>query len=791
MGRRQLLLGAMAGAAGVLVPAIGRTLEVATRRLPRVARPVPLSDVRLLPSRYLDALDANRRYVLSLEADRLLHNFRVSAGLAPRAPAYGGWEGDTIAGHTLGHWLSALSLLHAQTGDAEAARRAGYVVDELAECQRRHGDGYVAGFTRRRGDGSVVDGKEIFTEIMRGDIRAAPFDLNGCWSPLYNWHKLLAGLRDAERWCGLDRAVAVARGLGGFVERVLRALDAAQVERLLGCEHGGISESFADLAERTGEPRWLTLAAQLYHHQVLDPLTSRRDELAGLHANTQIPKVLGLARLGALSGRTEQVAAARFFWEAVTRDHSYIIGGNSDREYFQAPRAVARYLSEQTCEGCNTYNMLKLTRELYGSSPAASYFDFYERAHLNHVLAQQDPSTGAFTYMTPLMAGAAREYSTPFESFWCCVGTGMESHAKHGDSVFWLGDDALFVNLYVPATLDWRDRGAVVELTTRYPHEGAVEVRFARLAEPQEFTVALRKPGWCRHALLRVNGHGVRAVEEAGYLVVSRRWQGGDTLALALDLPLRVEAAPDDTRRAAVLRGPQVLAADLGPDEHPYRGPEPALVAADPLPSVRPVDLAASRFRTVGIGQPQDWDLVPFHDQHRRRSAVYFRHVDAAGWAMLRQADAEAEAQAEALQARSVDGIEFGDAAAEASHGLASAMSYAVSYRGRGGRDARSGGYLEFDLRNASREPVALHVTYWGEERARTFEIRVDGIPIATQHLDHDDPGRFFEVEYPISASLTGRSERLRVRIEPHAGSAAGPLFDCRLVRRRDGTVPR
>ncbi|MBS0374137.1 MAG: glycoside hydrolase family 127 protein [Proteobacteria bacterium] len=778
LGRREFLLTAAAALLGRWRAA--RALErVATE--PAV-RPLPLAQVRLLPSRYREALEANHRYVLSLDADRLLHNYRRGAGLVPKAEAYGGWEAETIAGHTLGHWLSALSLLHAQTGDREPAERAAYVVAELGACQRAHGDGYVGGFTRRRADGSVVDGKELFAEVSRGEIRAQPFDLNGCWVPLYNWHKLLAGLRDADRLCGLHESVAIAEGVAGFLERSLAGLDAGQLQSLLACEHGGISESLADLYERTGERRWLALAERLYHHRVLDPLAAGRDELAGLHANTQIPKLIGLARLAALTGEARHRATARFFWHAVVRDHSYVIGGNSDGEYFQAPRSPTRYLTEQTCEGCNTYNMLKLTRELYAAEPDARLFDFYERAHLNHVLAQQDPATGAFTYMTPLRAGAAREYSEATGSFWCCVGTGMESHAKHGDSIYWQDAATLYVNLYIPSTLDWREHDAELVLTTAYPDDGRITLTLRRLAAPRRFALALRRPAWCGSCSVAVNGRPVPGQVRAGYVVVERRWRAGDVATLTLGLEPRLEPAPGDPASVSVLRGPLVLAADLGPDSQPYDGEEPALVAAGVLARLEPVDAATSRYRTLSAGRPHDWALVPFHAQHRRRSAVYLRRLDDAQWLEVRRERA-AEANAlEALDARTVDAIAFGEEPSERAHALEAANSNVVLYRGRRGRDARSGGHLAFALA-VGPGPLALHVAYWGEERPRTFSIRVDGAPLATQRLAHDAPGKFLAVEYPIAETLTAGKSQVTVRVEPEDRSAAGPLYDCRIVR--------
>ncbi|MEQ1518608.1 MAG: beta-L-arabinofuranosidase domain-containing protein, partial [Usitatibacteraceae bacterium] len=385
--RREFLLGAAGVTLNAALPGNAIAMNTPASSLPNTARALPLSDVRLLPSPYLDAVNANRRYLLRLEPDRLLHDFFVSAKLPPKGERYGGWEKDTIAGHTLGHYLSALSLLHAQTGEREACTRVEYIVAQLAVTQKAHGDGYVGGFKRKRKDGTIVDGKEIFAEIMQGDIRSAGFDLNGCWVPLYNWHKLFAGLHDAHALCGSRPALDVALGLALYVDRVFAALSDEQVQTVLACEHGGISESFADLYAATSDKRWLALAERIYHKKVLDPLSEQRDELANIHANTQVPKLIGLARLFELTGKPAQAAAPRFFWKTVTQNHSYVIGGNADREYFQAPRSISKHITEQTCEACNTYNMLRLTRHLFTWRPEAALFDYSERAHLNHILA--------------------------------------------------------------------------------------------------------------------------------------------------------------------------------------------------------------------------------------------------------------------------------------------------------------------------------------------------------------------------------------------------------------------
>jgi hypothetical protein len=382
----------------------------------------------------------------------------------------------------------------------------------------------------------------------------------------------------------------------------------------------------------------------------------------------------------------------------------------------------------------------------------------------------------------PLMSGSAREWSEPFDSFWCCVGTGMESHSKHGDSIFWERADALYVNLYIPATLDWDERSFRVTLDTEYPFSERVTLRFeaARANEPLE--IALRLPGWCAAPAARVNGEPVEASRGAdGYLRVRRAWRAGDSVELGFPMRPRFESTPDDPATVALLHGPLVLAADLGPAQAPYDGPEPALVGEELLASVVEIDPAQAKFRTRGLGRPADLELAPFFSLHDRRTAVYFKRYTPSEWrAALADRAAERE-QAAALDARSLDVIRLGVEDDERRHALASEISYAVSYRFRPGRDARTGGFMEFDAA-VRQEPLVLRATYWGGERDRVFHIAVDGRRIATQRLQGEHPGEFIERDYALPLDLVQGKDRVRIRFQPETGHTAGPVFGCRVL---------
>ncbi|KQM66273.1 MULTISPECIES: glycoside hydrolase family 127 protein [unclassified Sphingomonas] len=786
--RRELLTGAGALALSTMAAPIARATSAGT--LSGTAKPLPLSAVRLRPSDFATAVEVNRTYLHRLSPDRLLHNFRKYAGLEPKAPIYGGWESDTIAGHTLGHYMTALVLTYQQTGDAEMRRRADYIVDELAAAQAKRGNGYVGALGRKRKDGTIVDGEEIFPEVMKGDIRSGGFDLNGAWSPLYTVHKLFAGLLDIHAAWGNRTALKVVEGLGGYFERVFAALTPEQVQQVLGCEYGGLNESYAELYAQTGNRRWLKMAELIYDNRVLDPLMQREDKLANFHANTQVPKLIGLARIHEVSGGAPAKAtAARFFWDTVTQHHSYVIGGNADREYFSAPDTIADHITEQTCEHCNTYNMLKLTRHLWSWQPDGALFDFYERAHLNHTMAAQDPKTGSFTYMTPLLSGAERGYSSvEDDAFWCCVGSGMEAHAKHGESIFWEGDDGtFFVNLYIPATADWAARRAQVRLDTPYPFGETATLTFDKVAGGR-FPVALRVPGWAAgKARVTVNGAAVTPDLARGYAIVTRRWKAGDTVAITLPMELRTERAPGDADTIALLYGPLVLAADLGPVATKWDGADPALVGADLLAGFTATASPAT-YTTRGVVRPQDMTFVPFYRQTERRSAVYFKHFSDAAWAQEEAAYNADQARRKDVAARSVDTMFLGEMQPERDHNLTSDQSYPVTYRGRQGRDVRSGGFMEFTMKTRP-GPLVLQATYWGGERGRDFDILVDNVKVATQHLSEDRPGKFFDVDYPLPEALTRGKAAVKVRFVPHDRNTAGPVFGVRLYTAKPGAT--
>lgn len=771
----------------------GRSPAKVRPAAPLQAKPFSLHDVRVIGGPFKQGQDIAVAWLLSLEPDRFLANFRKEAGLPPRAKHYGGWESQTISGHSAGHYLSACSLAWASTGNPEFRRRADYMVAELAACQAAHGDGYLAAFP---------NGRRVFAEIAAGNIRSSGFDLNGLWVPNYTLHKLFAGLRDAYRLTGNAQALEVARGLADWYERVFANLSEDQMQRVLACEHGGINETFADLYADTGDERYLRLSRRFHHRAILEPLAEGRDILPGKHANTQIPKLIGLAARYELAGDPRDRAAADFFWDRVVNHHSYVTGGHCDHEHFGPPDRLNDRLTTNTTETCNVYNMLKLTRYVFGWKPDARTADFYERALLNHIRSTQHPD-GRVIYNLSLKPGHYKEYQPLRDAWTCCMGTGMENHVRYGDFIYFHDDAGLWVNLYIPSELDWRDLGVRVRLDTDWPY-GDTAVVSVDCQEPREFTLRLRHPHWAEQGLIaRVrSGEAPEAGDTyersgdaaPGYLEITRVWRSGDRVEIRFPMSLRTESMPDNPDRIAIFYGPTLLAADLGPVNDP-RADQPGFVPVlltDRRPVrdwVIPVSVSELTFRTEGVGRPRDVALTPFFSLHDRRYTVYLDVFTEEGWAK-KEAEIRAEREREAaLAARTLDVLRIGEMQPERDHNLQGERTGAGEAFGRKWRHATDGGWFSFDMRVDPDRPVELICTYWGSDGGgyREFDILVDGAKIATQKLENNAPNRFFDAVYPIPANWTRGKSQVTIRFQAHPGKWAGGVFGVRTVRADGG----
>ncbi|HWQ93645.1 MAG TPA: beta-L-arabinofuranosidase domain-containing protein [Clostridia bacterium] len=745
-----------------------------------VAKPFPLRDVRLLDGPFKQGQEIAVRYLLSLEPDRFLSNFRKEAGLEPRAKHYGGWESQGVSGHCGGHYLSACALGYAATGDRRLLERVEYLVKELAACQQANSNGYLA---------AIPNGKRIYSQVAAGDIRSSGFDLNGGWVPNYTLHKLFAGLRDAYRLCQNQQALEVSRKLADWLEQTHSRLDEAQMQKILAAEHGGLNESLVDLYVDTGEKRYLALSRRFHHRAILDPLAQGQDILPGKHANTQIPKLVGLAARYEVAGDPSDRAAADFFWERVVQHHSYVTGGHCDHEHFGQPDKLNDRLSNMTTETCNVYNMLKLTRHVFGWRPTAGVADFYERALLNQIRSTQHPD-GRVIYNLSLKPGHFKEYQSPYDDFTCCVGTGMENHVKYGEAIYFHGPDALWVNLFIASELDWKERGLKVRQSTLWPDRASSTLEFS-MDQPQEFALRLRQPHWARSGLtIAINGKPQPAVAApSGFVEIRRRWSAGDRVELGFAMSLRTESMPDNPARIAIFYGPTLLAARLGPVNDPGAGQPgyvPALVPTDRSVSdwVQPVSLDTLTFKTAGVGRPRDIELMPFHRLHDQRYTVYLDTFTADDWAK-READIKAEQEREQLlAARTLDVLRIGEMQPERDHAVQGEKTSAGEAMGRKWRHATDGGWFSFEMKTAPDQDNELLCTYWGGESGRrTFDILVDGTKVAVQTLLDNKPGQFFDVGYAVPQELTRGKHKVTVKFQAHPDCWAGGLFGARMVR--------
>ncbi len=750
-------------------------------RVRREAVAFDLADVRLLNGPFKRAMELDGKYLLMLEPDRLLSWFRKEAGLKPKGEVYGGWEAQGVAGHSLGHYLSACAMMFASTGDARFRDRVNYIIAELELCQKANGDGYVA---------AIPEGKRIFREVAAGDIRSKGFDLNGGWVPWYTLHKIYAGLLDAHQYTANEKALAVAIKLADWADKTVGHLTDEQFQRMLVAEHGGMNESLAELYARTGNEKYLRLSRRFHHRAVLDPLTREEDRLAGLHANTQIPKLIGLARRYELTGDETDKRAASFFWERVVHHHSYVNGGNSEAEHFGPPDKLNDRLTVNTTETCNTYNMLKLTRHLFEWRADARYADYYERALYNHILASQNPEDGMFCYFVPLKPGAEKTYSTPFDSFWCCVGSGMENHTKYGEGIYFKSGDALWVNLFIPSELSWKEKGLTVRQETRFPESDTVTLTF-NSRKPVQLALRLRYPSWATGGMsVKVNGKPQAVGSKPGsYVEVRRTWKTGDRVEMKIPMSLRLEALPDNPNRAAILYGPVVLAGELGPEEEAKVGGlvfVPAMVSEN-RPVAQWVKAVAGEpltFRTQGAGQPRDVTLYPFYKMHGRRYSVYWDLFTQQQWSARSLEYAQELVRARQLELITADFAQPGAMQSERDHNMQGEHTQAGEHSSHKWRHATDGGWVSFDMKVPADRGVALVVSYWGSDAGdRTFDILVDGVKVATQTLNNDKPGQFFDVTYPIPRELTLGKQQVTVRFQARPGNTAGGLYGLRMLK--------
>lgn len=759
-------------------------------------RLLPLSDVRLLDGPYLDAQRTDLAYLLRLDPQRLLAPYRREAGLPKTAEPYGNWESMGLDGHTAGHALSAASLLWAATGDPRAAAFAADLVDGLARCQDALGTGYLGG---------VPHGVALWERIAAGDLSADSFGLNGAWVPWYNLHKTVAGLVDAVRFAPAGTAAAARTVVVAFADWWLGladGLDDDQFAAMLRTEFGGMCEAFADLAALTGRADLLAMAVRFADRTLLDPLLDGRDALDGLHANTQIAKVVGWAALAEADPDGGWDRAARTFWDVVVHRRSLAFGGDSVSEHFHPVDDFRGALtSPEGPESCNTANMLELTRRLLTAAPDPALLDFAERATVNHVLSAQHPD-GGFVYFTSARPDHYRVYSQPEDGFWCCVGTGLETYARLGETV--LATDAaddLYVNATVPVRAAWTARDAVVTLTTPFPDlsTDAPTTLTLTLAAPQAFTVHLRWPSWVASdddLALAVGGEPVVAVpSRAPYVAVTRTWHDGDVLTWRLPARVGVERLPDGSDWVAFRHGPVVLAARGGTDDlpglradasrmgHVAHGPLHAL-AGTPVVEAEDDAAAAARVHGPGPGMTFTLDtdagpvpLEPFHALHDARYTLYHPLAAPGGAAARHEELAAQEADDLVLAQRTVDDVACGRQQPEVEHGFAGDGTWTGATDGARWRAAD--GWFGYALRDPHAEGAVLRVAYRGGDEPGAADVEVEGVVVGRVSAPAGAGARHVDLDV---RDATARDGLLDVRLRAVGGPS--PLVaEVRLLR--------
>jgi DUF1680 family protein len=745
--------------------ALGSTPDKVELTVKMKAQAFPLQEVRLLEGPFRHAMELDGAYLLSLDTERLVRNFRVNAGLPSEAEPLGGWEAPDceLRGHFVGHYMSACAQMYAATGEARYKEKGQAVVRVLGQCQEKLGDGYLSAFPE-----TFIDRVEQRQQV---------------WAPYYTLHKILAGLEDMCVYCQDEQALEMARKFGDWVVARNSRLSEEQMQAMLQTEQGGMNEALANLYALTGEKKYLEMSLRFNHHRVIDPLEAGEDRLTGKHANTQIPKFIGLARQYELTGDTKLEAGAKNFWQTVVHHRSYVIGGDSDGEMFTPTNRLSQ-MGPNTTETCNTYNMLKLTRHLFCWEPRAEYADYYERALCNHILASQNPETGMMCYYVPLRAGSRKNFNSPDNDFWCCTGTGVENHGKYGDSIYFHNQSQLYVNLFIGSELDWKEKGLRVRQESRFPEEEQSRLTLS-CAGPVELELKVRHPAWARRGFeVRVNGQEAPAGEPGRYVAINRVWKDGDQIEIKMPYELHLEGFADKPERVAVMDGPLVLGAVID-----MKKPNPGIVSAPGkwLAELRPVanevaTFEGAVFRIPGQEKPETLRLEPFYKIYRRHYQVYWDQFTPEQWQGREKQQAAETQRRREIEARTVDWVNPGEEQNERDHNQKGERSSAGDFGDHFYRDAAEGGWFSWDLKTLPKERQNLVLTYWGEDRGREFDIIVDGQKLATEHLTASHPGIYFDQVYPLPAALTKGKEKVTLRIQG-AGTWVGGVFGVRVMK--------
>ncbi len=766
----------------------------------------PLSDVELLDGPFKHAYDLNIEVLMQYDVDRLLAPFLSEAGLEKKAEYFPNWEG--LDGHVAGHYLSALALHYAATGNQDCKERMDYILSEMKRCQDKNGDGYIGG---------VPDSDIIWKEIKAGN----PDIVWKYWVPWYNVHKTFAGLRDAYTYGGSEQAKEMFLKLCDWCIDVISPLTDEQMESMVGQEFGGMNEVLADAYDISGDLKYLEAAKRFTHHWLFDSMVEGVDNLDNKHANTQVPKAVGYQRTAEMcmkAGQTEEAEkyfkAADFFWNTVVNTRSLAFGGNSRREHFAPAEDCVSYVDDREGpETCNTFNMLKLTEGLFRMAPSATYADFYERAMMNHILSTQHPEHGGYVYFTSARPAHYRVYSSPNNGMWCCVGTGMENHAKYGEFIYSHAGDNLFVNLFVASRLNWEEKGITLTQETSFPDSETIRLT-VNVENPVKANIQIRHPWWCETGAMKAvcNGKDYAAGSEASsYLSIDRKWKDGDVIEITVPMDVTIEELPNEPDYIAVMRGPVLMGARMGTeglvgliaDDHRWahiaHGPlvslfdTPILVGnrseiEAKLKDMKPVEGKPMHFTVPGLftGEFEGLELEPFFRIHDSRYMMYWLTMDEKEYAESRREMQEQEAQKLTLDRRTVDAVNPGEQQPEADHLMKQERSQRGNFQNEAWREARDGGYFQYTLSNKGRTDLSLMVRYWGDEAgSRTFDILVDGKVLAEENLTGKwNRQHMVNHEYALPASMLQGKDNITVTFRSKEGTTAGKVFNVRLLKK-------
>lgn len=762
-----------------------------------------LQDVHLLNGPFQHARDLNIQTLLQYDTDRLLAGYRKEAGLPAKANTFANWDG--LDGHVGGHYLSALAMNYAATGNAECKRRMEYMLAELKQCMEANARLYpswAVGYV-----GAVPNGKDLWPKIKEGDVSV----IWKYWVPWYNVHKMYAGLKDAWMYAGNEEAKKMFLQFCDWGIDITKALSDAKMEEMLGNEHGGMNEVFADAFQITGDQKYLVAAKRFSHRQILEPLSVKKDELDNKHANTQVPKAIGFQRIGELANDKTYLNAGNFFWETVTSNRTLAFGGNSRREFFPSVSASHEFINEvEGPESCNSYNMLKLTQNLFRLQPSAKYIDYYERTLYNHILSTQHPEHGGYVYFTPARPRHYRVYSTPNEAMWCCVGSGMENHGKYNEFIYTHQNDSLFLNLFIASELNWRKRGIKLKQETNFPYEEQTKLTVTEGAS--SFSLLIRYPSWVKQNQIRVfvNGKPVQfQVNNYSYISIRRNWKKGDVIVVKLPMQTRIESMPNVPEYIAFLHGPVLLAAKTGTEDlkgltadnsrwgHIAHGKKlpidqaPVIVSNNKsavIAAVKPVKGKPLHFTLSGVEIKNNsrLELQPFYQLHDSRYMMYWMRLTSNQYKHYIDSLTVIEQKSIELQKRTVDAVTPGEQQPEADHFIQQNNSTTGNYLDAFWRSARSNGYFSYQLSTNNETDLKLLVRYWGAEKGnRTFDIYIDDEKLITENISGRwNVQQFREVEYAISASMLKGKKTIRVKFQALQEHTAGAVYDVRLVKK-------